>query len=138
MPDKDSPSHNCQAVVLHCIDFRFSKTLSAYFNKRFPRGYDEISLAGSCKGLLNDEEHKTALLEQFEISHRLHDPEIIVLVQHEDCGAYGGSKNFLDTTAEQKFHREEFQKAEKLLSDNFSKMDIEGYYAKLSQEITTL
>ena len=138
MLDQNSVAHNCEAVVLHCIDFRFNEEVDNYFDKRFPEGYDVISIAGSCKGLLNDEEHRKFLLEQFQISHRLHHPKTIALVQHEDCGAYGGSKNFSDTDAEQKFHQEEFQKAGKLLSGDFPEMDIMGYYAKLSREIATL
>ena len=138
MLDQNSVAHNCEAVVLHCIDFRFNEEVDNYFDKRFPEGYDVISIAGSCKGLLNDEEHRKFLLEQFQISYRLHHPKTIALVQHEDCGAYGGSKNFSGTDAEQKFHQEEFQKAGKLLSGDFPEMDIMGYYAKLSREIATL
>lgn len=138
MSEQNSASHNCEAVVLHCIDFRFHKELDNHFDKQFPRGYDLISIAGSCKGLLQDEEHRKFLLEQFQISYRLHHPKTIALVQHEGCGAYGGSKNFSDVAAEQKFHQEEFQKAGKLLSCDFPDMQIEGYYAKLSGEITIL
>tara|TARA_B100001971_G_C18129774_1_gene504169 strand:- start:255 stop:671 length:417 start_codon:yes stop_codon:yes gene_type:complete len=137
MSGKDFSSHDCEAVVLHCIDFRFNEELDNYFDKQFPEGYDLISIAGSCKGLLQDEEHRKFLLEQFQISHRLHHPKTIALVQHEDCGAYEGSKSFSDEQKEQKFHRQEFLKAEKLLSIDFPEMYIEGYYAKLSGGVTT-
>jgi hypothetical protein len=138
MATQDSLSHNCQAVVLHCIDFRFTEELDNYFDKRFPQGYDVISLAGSCKGLLNDEEHKKLLLEQFEISHKLHHPKTIALVQHEDCGAYGGSGNFADAAAEVKFHKKEAQKAGELLSHDFPGVGVERYFAKLSREVVAI
>ena len=130
--------HDCQAVVLHCIDFRFNEELDNYFDRRFPQGYDVISIAGSCKGLLIDEEHRKFLLEQFQISHKLHHPKTIALVQHEDCAAYGGSKNFGNAVAEEQFHKEESEKAGKLLSRDFPEMQIEGYYAKLSGEVLSL
>jgi hypothetical protein len=137
MPDKDS-AHNCEAVVLHCIDFRFTDDLDKHFIQRFPGGYDLISLAGSCKGLLNDEEHRKILLEQFQISHRLHHPKTIVLIQHEDCGAYGGSSAFGDPTKEQEFQKGELEKAAEILTQNFPGIDIERYFAKLSREVVAV
>ncbi|MDA1337557.1 MAG: hypothetical protein O3C23_02215 [bacterium] len=138
MPDQNSSSHSCQAVVLHCIDFRFNTTLNSYFDKCFPQGYDLISIAGSCKGLLGDEEHRKFLLEQFEISHKLHHPQFIALVQHEDCGAYGGSKNFSAGVIEEQFQQEELTKAKELLSREFPESKIERYFIKLSKEIVTI
>lgn len=138
MADTDSSLHTCQAVVLHCIDFRFNEELAYYLDKRFLKGYDLISLAGSCKGLLSDEDHRKLLLEQFQISSRLHHPDTIVLIQHEDCGAYGGSKNFQDSAAEQRFQEGELEKAAAFLSQSFPELQIERYFAKLSKEVVAL
>ncbi|MDP2735820.1 MAG: hypothetical protein Q8P12_06460 [bacterium] len=131
-------AHSCEAVVLHCIDFRFTDDLDKHLIGRFPQGYDLISLAGSCKGLLSDEDHRKILLEQFQISNRLHHPGTIVLIQHEDCGAYGGSKNFGDSISEQEFQKGELEKAAQLLAQNFPGIRIERYFAKLSKEVVAL
>lgn len=125
----------CEAVVLHCIDFRLRKALYEFLMKRFPEGYDLVSVAGSVKRLLQDGPDNNFVLEQLQISDRLHRPQTIVLISHEDCGAYGGSKAFEDSAAEEKFHREELQKAKELLKTHFSQ-NIETHFARFSGEIT--
>ena len=126
--------HTCEAVVLHCIDFRFRKSLYEFLMKRFPRGYDLISAAGSVKRLLQDGPDNNFVLEQLQTSDRLHSPQTIVLLQHEDCGAYGGSKAFQDFEVERAFQKQELQKAEDFLRNHFSQK-VEKYFAKLSGEI---
>lgn len=131
-------THSCEAVVLHCIDFRFTDDLDKHLIGRFPGGYDLISLAGACKGLLSDDDHRKILLEQFQISNRLHHPKTIVLIQHEDCGAYGGSKNFEGAASEQEFQKGELEKAGELLAQSFPGIAIERHFAKLSKEVVAL
>ena len=125
--------YTCKAVVLHCIDFRFRKSLYEYLAKHFPDGYDLISVAGGVKRLLADEPENNFLLEQLNISNRLHSPEKIVLIQHEDCGAYGGTKTFKNPIEEESFQEKELEKSEVLLSKSFSQK-IEKYFVRLSGE----
>ena len=129
-----SSNHHCEALVLHCIDFRFRKSLSKYLIECFPEGYDLIAVAGGVKRLLTDGTENNFLLDQLRISNRLHNPEKIVLLQHEDCGAYGGSKAFQDFEIERAFQKQELQKAEDFLKNHFSQK-VEKYFAKLSGEI---
>ena len=128
-------NHICEAVVLQCIDFRFRKTLYEFLMRRFPDGYDLVSVAGSVKRLLQDGPDNNFVLEQLQISDRLHNPQTMVLIQHEDCGAYGGTKAFQNSAAEEKFHREELQRSKELLKTHFSK-NVETYFAWLSGKIT--
>ena len=122
----------CEAVVVHCIDFRIQKYLNGHFDERFPNGYDVISLAGGVKHLLEDAEDKNIELEELFVSERLHHPKRIILIQHEDCGAYGGSKAFLDFKAEQAFQEEQLAKAEELLKKHFPKALVEKMLVSLS------
>ena len=121
--------HTCQALAIHCIDFRFQKFLADYLESRFPRSYDRVAVAGGVKNLP---------LEQCEVSMRLHSPKIIALFQHEDCGAYGGSGQFTDSQAEQAFQKQELQKAEHVLKDTFSGITVEKFFVSLSGEIISL
>lgn len=130
--------HICEGVVLHCIDFRFRKILNDYLSSRFPNGYDLISVAGGVKPLLADNGENNFVLEQFKVSNRLHRPEKIILIQHEDCGAYGGSATFGDFDAEQNFQKAELEKAEEFLKRHFSRQNIEKYLFCLSGEIIAL
>ncbi len=127
--------HTCEAVVIHCIDFRFRKILNEYLMRRFPEGYDLISVAGGVKRLLEDPVENNFVLEQLQISHRLHSSKTIVLIQHEDCGAYGGSKEFENLAREQQFQQEQLAKARAFLKERFSECDIETSLVFLSGEI---
>lgn len=129
--------HTCEAVVLHCIDFRFRKALSPYLMSRFPEGYDVISVAGAAKQLVADDLAHNFVLEQLRVSDRLHSPKTMVLIQHEDCGAYGGSKALGDIGVEQNFQKAQLESAEQLLKQYFPQ-HIEKHFVRLSGEIISL
>ena len=130
-------TETCEAVVAHCIDFRFRKVLNEYLMSRFPEGYDLISIAGGVKELV-EKRDSSFVLQQLKISHNLHQPKIIVLIQHEDCGAYGGSKKFAGPEEEKEFQSDQLQKAEAILKEIFPDCAIEKYFALLSGEIVQI
>ena len=76
-------AHACEAVVVHCMDFRLQQFLNTWLTKRFGvSGYDRISWAGGVR--------EFAIIHgQIETSRRLHDVKKAILINHEDCGAYG-------------------------------------------------
>lgn len=75
--------HHCQAAVVTCIDFRFQKYIDGWIRENLGEGnHDRIALAGGVKDL-------ETIVGQLKISHRLHDIKKIILMNHEDCGAYG-------------------------------------------------
>ena len=76
-------AHTCEAVVVHCMDFRFQHFLNDWLTKRFGvRNYDRISWAGGVR--------EFAIIQgQIETSRRLHNVRKAILINHEDCGAYG-------------------------------------------------
>jgi carbonic anhydrase len=74
---------NCEAIVVTCIDYRFQKSIHDWLTTRVGfNNYDRVSLAGGVFDL-------PAVLKQVEISDRLHQIKRVVLINHEDCGAYG-------------------------------------------------
>src|SRR3989338_9268166 len=129
--------HTCKALVIHCIDFRFRKSLALFLEARFGDSYDLVSAAGGVKRLVHDPLDNNFILEQVKISDTLHKPEVILLIQHEDCGAYGGSVAFGDFSTEQEAQNQELEKAEAFLRKEFSQ-PVEKYLAKLSGETITL
>lgn len=126
--------HTCKALVIHCIDFRFRKSLAEFLESRFGDSYDLVSAAGGVKRLVSDPLNNNFILEQIKISDTLHKPEVILLIQHEDCGAYGGSAAFGDFSTELEIQNQELEKAEILLKEQLSK-PVEKYLARLSGEI---
>ena len=126
--------HSCEAVVVHCIDFRFQKAISEFLGKKFPGGYDRIAVAGGVKDLVENGEH-SAIFRNLKISFDLHHPKTIVLIQHEDCGAYGGSAGFADFAAEQVFQGGQLQGAEQLAKAQFPSVATENFLMRLFGEL---
>ena len=123
IPTQDqTTSHKAKAIVLHCMDFRLVDDLVKDMDKLgLNNNYDDIVLAGgsvlvndkfdcpSCnKGsyniLKNSELYKSKhitfynyFLDHLRIAINLHDIERVILVEHDDCGAYKvtyGNKNY--------------------------------------------
>ncbi|OGG15755.1 hypothetical protein A3D77_07835 [Candidatus Gottesmanbacteria bacterium RIFCSPHIGHO2_02_FULL_39_11] len=83
-----SPSHTARAIVVSCIDFRFQDFLTEWTKKTFKKeGFDRVALAGGVKNL-------PFVIDQVDLSHKLHHIKEVYLINHEDCGAYGKEGNF--------------------------------------------
>ena len=125
------PAHSCKALVLHCIDFRFRKALGEFLNSKFGDSYDLVSVAGGVKRLISDPLENNFIVEQLKISNVLHKPNTIVLIQHEDCGAYGGSRSFKTFEDEFDHQKQELHKAAVLLKERFPEGQIETHFIRL-------
>ena len=95
--------HHCSAVVVACIDFRFWASIVDYIkNDLNIKDFDLIALPGAAKAI--NEEGDNAALRAASISFNLHQSEKLIIVNHWDCGAYGGSGQFASAEAEKAFH----------------------------------
>jgi len=75
--------HTCDALVVSCIDFRFQKYKHKWLDKNMAdRTYDSVGFAGATKDL-------PTIMKQLDISVSLHHISQVILIHHEDCGAYG-------------------------------------------------
>lgn len=129
-PFKFKNIHSCEAVVLTCIDFRFWKETLEFVEKELGIGdFDFPSLPGSAKAI---NEGESLAMSCISVPCELHHAEKIIIVNHEDCGAYGGSAKFNgDAEAEQKFHEGELQKAKNIILEKYPDKEIILFYAKL-------
>lgn len=97
-------SHKAKVLAIHCIDLRFQQMIDKDLVARVPYGeFDRISWPGAS---IDFENVKGASA----ISLKLHDPDEIVIYEHEDCGAYG-EDNSLET------HKNNAQKLVKALRE---------------------
>ena len=109
------------AVVVHCIDFRLQKYLDPWLQEHFGHdNYNRVALAG---GVLESD----SILKQVEISNRLHNIKKVVLINHEDCGAYGKTGTF-------ERHSQDLLEARQKVEALFPNLDVETYYLHLSGE----
>ena len=118
--------HKRISIVVSCIDYRFWPQALPLLKDKYG-DFDLIEIAGSSKSLTSplEEEDKTTLLENIGISIRLHNPQKIILTNHIDCGAYGGSKNFKSQEEEIIFHRKELVKAKETVKERFPQLPVE-------------
>ncbi|MBI4037851.1 hypothetical protein HY382_02290 [Candidatus Curtissbacteria bacterium] len=79
--------HKAQTLVIQCIDLRFQKMVDEDLEKRgLKEKFDRISWPGASLDLNN-------VKNSAEVSLKLHDPDEIIVYEHEDCGAYGNDNS---------------------------------------------
>lgn len=77
------PVIHCDALVVHCMDYRLQKFLHPWITSRFgPENFDIISLAGA----VHDYE---MVLKYVQLAVNIHTITTVTLINHEDCRAYG-------------------------------------------------
>lgn len=111
-----SVEHKTQALAIHCIDFRFQQMISEHLAESGLTGqFDRISLPGASKDL-------DQVLQYAQVSIRLHDPDQVLIYEHQDCGAYG-QDNSLET------HRQSTANLANALKDIKPRLKIETFFA---------
>jgi len=80
-------------VFVWCFDPRFLELRESWLRSKAIRVADFIAVAGGAKGLSDGEDGGRFLLNQIVASIRLHHPEEVVLMMHDDCGACGGNRD---------------------------------------------
>lgn len=101
------------------MDFRLRNFLND-FGDKLEGGYDLVSIAGGVKNV-------DFLMTQVNISVSLHQMTNVILVNHEDCGAYGEAG-----TSEK--HAEDLRYAKNAVLAQYPSLTVEMYYLKLSGE----
>lgn len=121
MPHKEKVS-----IVLSCIDYRFWPEALPMLEKEFGE-FDLIELAGGSKNLASPTQaaDKDAVLESIKVAVDLHGAKQIILTNHIDCGAYGGSEKFSTPENEIEFHKSELEKAERVILGSFPGLRIQ-------------
>ena len=125
--------HACEAVVLTCIDFRFWRQTVEFIEKELGiKSFDFPSLPGAAKAI-NEAAPGDIAMQCVSVPHDLHHIKKLVIINHQDCGAYGGGKVFNgDEAAEQKFHEEELKKAKTKILAKYPDLQVILVYVKLS------
>ena len=105
-------SHNSDALVISCIDPRFSYAIWSFMNKQHPNNFDApISTPGGAKSLSQEGEEKNLIIQYIEISIKLHNINNIYLFTHSNCGGY----NIEDLQQEQAQQIQDLQTAKEIV-----------------------
>lgn len=114
--------HSCSSLLISCIDFRIQRTVEEWAREHLgERNYDRVALAGGVK-------NRDVILGQVDISVRLHGIKKVVLMNHEDCGAY-------DAEATEEKHKEDLHAFRLTLHARYPDCIIETCFVKLDGSV---
>lgn len=136
--------HKAKAVALICIDYRFQKTVQNWLEENNYLGLtDEIIVAGSTRDIVKPIEHFhfDALIRQLKISVQLHNPDEILLIDHQDCGGYAQDNTIsggLDEIEDMEKHKIYLEKTKEILEKEFPKLKYRKLYVTLNGEVKEL
>lgn len=123
-------SHTCQSLVIRCIDFRIRPSVFAVLMRdagHHEGTYDLLSCAGSGKHLASWVPFQNGfLLGQIALSKNLHGICEVIIVYHDNCGAYG----IHDPHLEEKKQQGDFLLAQKRIRKLHPELGLLGYIIK--------
>lgn len=129
--------HDCSTLIFHCIDFRFAADIKAYLEKENLLGdVDIVAIAGCVKNLVAPakETDTEFVLRQLDISKRLHNVGRVVLMNHMDCGAYGGAKAFENVEAERARHAADLEAAKAMIHAKYPDLEVNNVLAHIDEQ----
>ena len=110
--------HTCDALVVGCIDFRFIQYIQDFLDTELAgKTFDVVGYPGATKDW-------DAVVRAIEVSERLHHPRQLLLINHEDCGAYG-----VEGTPWR--HEADLHKARKAVLSKYPDVQVDLYYLHL-------
>ncbi len=133
--------HKTKALVLTCIDFRFVDFEQDFLkSQKLDHQYDWLSLAGASLALADFPSHADTEVfwEQLQLSSQLHNIEKVIILDHQDCGAYARkmdlqlSQNPLE---EINIHRQYLHQAYEAIAKGYPNLEIELYFVHLNGEV---
>lgn len=132
VPFTTKNDHHVELAVLACIDPRFRKFDQQAVGEGLGiKDFDLFRWPGVTKPLLSSEEFFELFCTAIQnVSIKLHHVEKLLLLCHWDCGAYGGSVNYANTSEEEQKYQSDLRQAKDLLSRKFSDLEIIVAYSK--------
>jgi carbonic anhydrase len=91
--DTAPEEYRADACVVSCYDARFEPVVRKFLKRRGLAVVDHLKIAGSVKSLASpgQDADREFMLRMIRISMRLHQTRLVVMVGHNECGAYGGA-----------------------------------------------
>ena len=140
MLPKDYP-HQCRTLVITCIDFRFRSSIRKWLleKENLDGDFDLISVAGACKDLAGDESGPPGryILNQVLLSKKLHHVKEVILINHQNCGAYG-DRVVSGSAEELAIHRADLEKAKSLICQASPDLTVRACFVKLDGVVSEI
>jgi carbonic anhydrase len=111
-----------EAVVITCIDYRLQPILDRWLQEHLGYGnYNRVALAGSVKNW-------DVIRTQIDLSRRVHSITRVVLMNHEDCRAYGDQDS-------PRVHFHDLRAARERVLEQYPDMAVDLYYVHLDGQV---
>ena len=129
--------HKVKACVVGCIDFRFRDHEDEFLkHQEWGDSYDLITIAGGSRDFISPVEEIDGkyVWKQLKLSVDLHDPEVIVFVDHQDCGGYaqdGTIPNGLEFAKDEEEHAKFFKQLKEKLQESYPSKQYKFFFAGL-------
>ncbi len=122
----------CRACVVTCMDFRIQRAVAEWLeNQGLEDDYDYIAVPGATKDFV-----ARGLLEMVAVSINLHGCREVILIHHEDCGAYNlGKMPVADQLDKQ---REDMEKAAATIRKSYPNVAVRLAFAYLDGRVEEL
>ncbi|GMU28629.1 MAG: hypothetical protein AMXMBFR17_21690 [Candidatus Jettenia caeni] len=129
--DRDR-SNDCNTLVISCVDFRFVSFIRVFLteNLKIKDDYDHIAIPGSVTDIIRPETQKITF-DKIDILLNLHHVNHLVLIEHKDCGAYGGSKYFDSDEKETEVLSNGLRRVRDILNEKYPNLKIDLFLASL-------
>jgi len=114
-------------LVIRCMDFRFHEYLEANLEKLLGKRsqfFDSPGAGGGGSRSIIDETSRKVVFNAVDIGQEKHGIKRIVIADHIDCGAYGGSGKFSGEVEEEKFHKEQLRLAKEIMAKKYPSLEI--------------
>lgn len=132
-------THQPKALVLSCIDYRFVTAERKFLgNKNLREEYDWTALAGASLAVAGfpHPSDAEAFWDQLDLSYRLHHINKVIVLDHQDCGAYAsliGANLSKNPEQELQVHTDYLSRAYWSIRDRYPNLEVELYFAPLNQ-----
>jgi len=120
--------HHWEVLAVSCIDGRFIKKTIDWLTEQTGGVFDFRTEVGATKAIIDCESDRDSFCNVIETSLKLHSIKQLFLIDHIDCGAYGGSKEFDSAEKEKKFHIEQLDKASEIIAKKYPQIEIKKVF----------
>lgn len=127
VPNKLLGAHECEALVVTCIDFRFHEAAREFVRSQLGvTTFDLLTVPGACRGVAEKNDLGKYIADAIALAYRLHKIKKVIIINHGTCGAYG----IQDQKRELATQIEDLKKADAILGDLFPDLSFQLFFAQ--------
>lgn len=133
--------HKAVAAVIMCMDFRFQEKTTKHLNSANLEGkFDKLSIPGGTRDFISPitPEHGDYVWNALKLSIDLHDPDEIIFVDHQDCGAYAADNAIpggLGMNEDLEAHKKYFKELKKVIEKKYPDKKIRFQYVPFEGDV---